>query len=174
MELGKYIACICEGSAEQAIIDILLDHELLIFRRENLIDEKVLRCRSAERFEQDYLRFGYTEPISVIRILDSRREKFKLSKAYISKVKVINIITAPEIEMLIILHEGQYKQYKKSGKKPSEFCRAELKMRNVKQYDFVRDYFEDPSVLKAAIDEYSRISNVKKGEYTLQNILRRE
>ena len=31
MELGKYKACICEGSAENAIMDILLDHDLLIF-----------------------------------------------------------------------------------------------------------------------------------------------
>ena len=26
MELAKYKACICEGAAENAIIDILLDH----------------------------------------------------------------------------------------------------------------------------------------------------
>ena len=34
MELAKYKACICEGSAENAIIDILLDNDLLIFTRE--------------------------------------------------------------------------------------------------------------------------------------------
>ncbi len=37
MELAKYKACICEGSAENAIIDILLDNELLIFSREDLL-----------------------------------------------------------------------------------------------------------------------------------------
>ncbi len=31
MELAKYKACICEGSAEEAIIDILVDNDLLIF-----------------------------------------------------------------------------------------------------------------------------------------------
>ena len=31
MELAKYKACICEGAAEVAIIDILVDHDLLIF-----------------------------------------------------------------------------------------------------------------------------------------------
>ena len=30
MELAKYKACICEGSAEEAIIDILVDNDLLI------------------------------------------------------------------------------------------------------------------------------------------------
>lgn len=31
MELAKYKACICEGSAEEAIIDIPVDNDLLIF-----------------------------------------------------------------------------------------------------------------------------------------------
>ena len=31
MELSKYKACICEGAAESAIIDILVDNGLLIF-----------------------------------------------------------------------------------------------------------------------------------------------
>ncbi len=33
MELAKYKACICEGSAEEAIIDILVDNDLLIFKK---------------------------------------------------------------------------------------------------------------------------------------------
>ena len=38
MELAKYKACICEGSAENAIMDILLDQGLLIFNREEMLD----------------------------------------------------------------------------------------------------------------------------------------
>lgn len=37
MELEGYIACICEGGAEQAIINLLLDAERLIFSREALL-----------------------------------------------------------------------------------------------------------------------------------------
>lgn len=88
IQLGAYIACICEGSAEQAIIDNLLDNHLLIFEREQIIDEDVLRCRDAKTFETRYLRKGFNESVSVIRILDSRRENFKLSKAYEHKVDV--------------------------------------------------------------------------------------
>ena len=40
MKLAKYKACICEGSAESAIIDILVDNNLLIFTREEMLDEK--------------------------------------------------------------------------------------------------------------------------------------
>lgn len=42
MELGEYVACICEGAAEKAIIDILLDNDLLIFSREKMLEEKIL------------------------------------------------------------------------------------------------------------------------------------
>lgn len=78
MKLAKYKACICEGAAESAIIDIMLDNDLLIFRREEILDEQVLRCRDAKTFETRYLRKSFSDKISVIRILDSRREVFKL------------------------------------------------------------------------------------------------
>lgn len=80
MELAKYKACICEGAAESAIIDILVDHDLLIFTREEMLDERVIRCRSAKNFEERYLRKGFSDQISVVRILDSRREDFRLGK----------------------------------------------------------------------------------------------
>ena len=38
MELSKYVACICEGSAEQAIMELLLDANKLIFVN---VNEKV-------------------------------------------------------------------------------------------------------------------------------------
>ncbi len=172
MELAKYKACICEGAAETAIIDILLDNGLLIFEREEMIDEKVIRCRDGKTFETRYLRKGFSDKISIIRVLDSRRENFKLGKAYEHKVDVINVITAPEIEMLIIFNEDKYKEFKKSGKKPSDFCKEDLKMANVKAYDFVRDYFEDVSVLVKAIKKYNEMSKVQNGEFTLLDLLK--
>lgn len=43
LQLGRYKACICEGSTEQAIMDILLDEHLLIFERDDMLDEQVIR-----------------------------------------------------------------------------------------------------------------------------------
>ncbi len=146
MELAKYKACICEGSAEEAIIDILVDNDLLIFNREEMLEERVIRCRSAKRFEERYLRKGFEEQISVIRILDSRREEFRLSKAY--------------------------EQFKRSGKKTSEFCKTNLRMHDVKSYDFVKQYFSTPQLLVKAIKEYRRTANIPKGEYSLSDLLR--
>lgn len=71
MELARYKACICEGSAENAIIDILLDYELLIFTREEMLEEEVIRCREGKKFEEKYLRKGFMEKISVYIVPDT-------------------------------------------------------------------------------------------------------
>lgn len=172
MELAKYKACICEGAAENAVMDILLDEDLLVFSKEEMLEESVIRCRDGKKFEQKYLRKGFAEKISVIRILDSRREKYKIGKAYEHKIDVINVITAPEIEMLIIFAENKYKEFKKSGKKTSDFCKENLKMPDVKSYDYVLDYFSDSRILVAAIKEYHRTAKIPKGEYTLLDLLK--
>ena len=172
MELARYKACICEGAAESAIIDILVDNDLLIFSRSEMLDESVIRCRGAKRFEERYLRKGFDDQISVVRILDSRREEFRLSKAYAHKIDVIYVITAPEIEMLIIHNEGAYERFKRSGKKPSDFCKTDLRMHDVKSYDFVKGYFSNPDTLVKAIKEYRRTANVQNGEYTLLDLLK--
>ena len=78
----KLIACMCEGGAETAIMDILLDNDLLIFNREQLIDETVIPRTSVRTFEKNYLRREYDNKVLVLRVIDSRNEQFNLSKAY--------------------------------------------------------------------------------------------
>lgn len=172
MELSKYIACICEGTAEEVIINILLDHDKLIFSREQLIEEKPLRCRNAKTFEERHLRKGFMDQISIVRVLDSRRENFKISKAYEHKIDIINIITAPEIEMLVIFTEKKYEKFKASQKKPSDFCTQDLGFRGVKSKTFVESYFRDANVLVSAIEEYKRVSHIPRGEYSLADLLK--
>lgn len=172
MLLSKYNACICEGSAEQAIIELLIEEGRLIFSYEDLLEEQVLRCRDAKTFEERYLRKGFDDKITVFRILDSRRENFKLRPVYADKVKVVNVITAPEIEMLIILSEGKYTDFKKSKLKPSDFCKRILHYIDVKSYLFIRDYFADTEKLVAAIREYKRITQKHKNELTLADLLK--
>ena len=123
MRNDNIIACICEGSAEQAIMDILLSHDVLKFRKDELLDEKIIRTRSGAEFEKNYLRKHFKSKVTVYRVLDSRKEKFRLGKLYKDKVDVINVITAPEIEMLIIHNENKYDEFKKSRKKPSDYSK---------------------------------------------------
>lgn len=172
MELSKYVACICEGAAEQAVIELLLDSDKLIFTYDDMLEGEVIRCRGAKNFEDQYLRKGFTDKITVLRILDSRKEKFNLSKAYAAKIDVINVVTAPEIEMLVIFNEGKYTEFKNSGRKPNEFCKVHLKYHYVKSAEFIKDYFSDIDSLVKAIREYKRVSKIRNGEYALADLLK--
>jgi hypothetical protein len=167
------IACICEGAAEQAIIELLLEKNALIFEKHHLLDDKVIRVRSASKFEEQYLRKQFGKKIKVFRILDSRRENFKLSKSYKDKVEVINIITAPEIEMLIIHNEDKYEDYKKSGKDPSAYCKHDLRYPDVKSYEFVKGYFSNVNILINAIKQYRSKARILGNEKTLYDLLRK-
>lgn len=171
--MSKYKACICEGGAETAIMDLLLDQNKLIFSRDELLEGEILRTRKGKEFETRCLKKNFSGKITVYRILDSRRENFKISKAYQQKVEVVNVITAPEIEMLIICNEGKYHDFeKKKNMSPSEYCKSILKMKNIKSVSFVKEYFADVSILEKSLHEYKRISKVRKSEKTIYDLLR--
>ena len=72
----------------------------------------------------------------------------------------------------IILNEGKYSEFKKSNKKPSEFCKSVLGFKTVKTSLFVENYFSNINSLISTIQEYKRISLVRKGEYTLSDLLK--
>ena len=178
MELDEYVACMYEGEAERAVLDILLDNDKLIFSREELLEEEpIARCKPKD-FERRYLRKSFLGKISLLRVIDSRTEQFNLSKAYESKVNIKTIITAPEIEMLIILAENRLKDFikyenkRKHENKPSTFCKEILKYHDVKSYDFIIEYFSDVELLLKAIKEYKRVSKIKKNEYSLYDIIK--
>lgn len=167
------IACICEGGAERVIMDILLDNEFLIFNRKQLIDESVLPRTSVKEFEKRYLRLAYDQKILILRVIDSRGEEFNLSKAYRCQVEVINVITAPEIEMLIIASKDKYEDFCGSGiKKPSEYCKSVLKIKNVKSPAFIKKYFDDPNFLVESIKKYHGVHKQKNNEAALFDLLK--
>lgn len=170
------VACICEGGAESTIIKILLDNNLLQFSSEQLLDGEILGRwdRSAKNFEKNHLKKGFDEKITVIRVLDSYRETFELSKPYRDKVGVINVITAPEIEMLIIINEHKYVEYQrvKSSMKPSEFCKTVLGITDVKSPKFIEYYFSDTEILINALKEYKRMKSMRHGEKCLADLLK--
>ena len=80
MELAKYKACICEGSAENAIMDILLDHDLLIFDREEMLEEEVIRCREGKKFEDSSTGNGAVD--AVIKAIERITKRKGTLKGY--------------------------------------------------------------------------------------------
>jgi len=175
-------AIICEGSAEEAVIEILLENSLLQIEADaNLMEDGPIRVRSAQEFCERYLGKAFEGTVQVYRILDSKREKFSFKtraaeKLYAEKIYVHNIITAPEIEVLLIISENKYDEFLKSNFKPSEFCKVVLKIKSVKNYDYIRSYFDNHEKLLAAIRVYhqKKHKTMKENERTLYDILKSE
>ena len=162
--MNDYVAIICEGKAEKAILDILLESECLIFDKKDLLEEEILyRCK-VKVFESQYLNRNFGErKVEIVRVHDSLTEKFVISKSYQAKIsKISSFYTRPEIEMLIIIAENKYDEYKNkciSNTKPSDYCKQVLKLRDVKKYDFIKDYFKDINRLIDVLREYKRVKN---------------
>ena len=180
IELPDYAmpACMAEGGAETAILDILLDNDLLVFSREALYQKKILPRVGGREFADRYLRYGLSKPLFLFRVIDSKAEKFRLPTAYQKKVTDYRILTRPEIEMLIIISEGKYTEYeryrnsRKSENRPSDFCVEKLRLKDVKKPKFVNDYFADPEKLVSAIREYRRVHKQEKGDYSIFDLLK--
>ena len=83
------------------------------------------------------------------------------------------MITAPEIEILVIVSKGKYDDYCRSSiKKPSDYCKSELKIKNVKSPNFISKYFSEPSFLVDSIKEYHRVHKQKKDEASIYDLLK--
>lgn len=170
----EYVICICEGAAEQAIIELLLAHNSLIFSYDNLVGRKITRKRKASEIQSSFLNRTYQKQVNILRVLDSKSDPFKLSPIYTKRYPVYNIYTHPEIEMLLISAEGQIEKYlqkKKSLYSPSSYC-AEILFpgMNIKSRDFIQHYFANISKLHNAIRIYHEKAR-KQGEANLFHLL---
>ena len=174
----KYSAIICEGAAEEAIIEILLEnHCIIIENDEYLIDNGPIKTRGAKEFCDKYMGKDYGSKIDLFRILDSKRENFNLRTSKYRKIFEENVITPPEIELLIIVSEEKNEDFNRSGlSKPSDYCKQKLKLSNVKSYFFVKKYFSDVSKLLDAIKKVYSIkkSSIPNGFLTLYDLLKDE
>ncbi|MGX7348403.1 N-6 DNA methylase [Aerococcus vaginalis] len=172
------IALIAEGAAEQAILTALLDHHALKFDYEDLIEEKVLRTRSAKSFAKHHLNKSFGEKVTIYRVLDSRKENFNLSPAYSVKVEATyNVRTRPEIEILHIIYHDDYETWSNDKKsiKPSDYAKQHYNdLKNIKSFDENFDFWnKNFNELISVLKKYKSIR--KKGdkdELTLADLLK--
>lgn len=159
----------CEGTAEQIAVEILLDADALVFSRRNIVS--VTRLRKAVDIQAEFLNYDYDWPVCVIRVLDSRKERFKLGNLYENRFPVFSYVTHPEMEVLAIIREGMWSRWHDCHVKPSDFCKQELGLREIKRAEFLKKYW-DAGSLVAAAREYRRLSKVPKGELCLADLIR--
>ena len=168
-----YVLCICEGTAEEAVMDILLDNDMLKLSRSQLINNhKVTRTRKARDIETQFLNIDYSDRgLIILRILDSKREKFLLRKQY-SSYKIFNIYTRPEIEILHIIAEDCGNDFQKKTMKPSAYFKGISSVNTIKRASFIREYYSDPEKLLQAILQYHHHFG-QKDELNLSNLLKK-
>ncbi|WDF82344.1 hypothetical protein PQ472_10695 [Lacticaseibacillus pabuli] len=161
---AELIALICEGGAEKAILTLLLDNDKLKYTWNDLLKSQLFDERSASKFADKHLGMDMSKKVHIIRVLDSRKEKFKLARQYQQKVsRIDNLYTRPEIEVLYLINEDKYDDFERQKnieKKPSLYISKTLHIRDAKKPYIVTAYWSDRvDELVAAIKEYATRSS---------------
>lgn len=165
---GYHAVISCEGTAEQAIVEKLLEEDALVFPNGYVVD--VTRMRKSSDIEEAYLSFDYDWPVCVVRVHDSRKERFRLGRLFVDRFPVESVLTHPEIEILAIIREGEWHQWRKGHLKPSVYCSQVLGMGEVKSAEFLKAYWDVASIKRAA-GEYRRLSKIPRGEHCLADLI---
>lgn len=179
-----HVICVLEGNAEESIIEKLLDNDKLIFRRNDTSEDgKLIRnftqIRKSKNFTEKYLTRDYGEShVNILRIIDSKSEKFNLPRIYHERIadkniRIFDILTRPEIEILVIINEGKYNEFtnRRGGEKASSYCKGELKLKDIKNKKGISNYYRNIDELVNSIKEYNRLHS-HNDEYCLCDLLR--
>ena len=158
----------CEGTAEQVAVDILLEADALVFSEADVVD--VTRLRKSPDIQDKFLNYDYDWPVCVVRVQASSFVCFKLGTLYADRFPVANYGSHPEIEVLAIIREGAWRRWHGGRMKPSDFCKQELGMHEVKREGFLKRYWDADS-LTAAAKEFKRLSKIPKGELCLADLI---
>ena len=170
---GEYVICLCEGNFERAVFDLLLENNYLFFDKSQLGSGLIVdRNRSAKAIQVKYLSYSYDKPVKIIRLIDSKNEKFQLSPSYSYKVNGIHTcLTRRSIEILIIISEGHYEKYTQSKiDSCEEYINRYLGFKDFKSYEFVRQYFSDINKLICVLKQYKKFT--KKKELCIADLLK--
>lgn len=161
----------CEGSSEVQLITKLIEDGYFLFDKKDILDRKPIHARQPKTVMPLINILPISEDITFYRIGDTQKDEFDLScfcGTRIEHIKVVKVCTKPELEILVIINEGLYKEYLKVKSKvsPKQFVKT-----NLTDYTNMGEYLENHSLL-FAIKEYKRIKNKDEGELYLADLLK--
>lgn len=180
----RKILLLCEGKNEEKLLNILLDEDALIFKRDDLIELRPFPIPYNIKHQvivTSILHNG--EPIDIFRVKDSQKDNITIPKEikkYASKERVYDYCTKPEIEMLLIYNENLVDEYQKvkSKIKPKDFAKGNI-VYNGRRYDNSTDFYdiyyggpENKGKLVNNIKGYKKYQTNKKGEKPLADLLK--
>lgn len=176
----KYLL-MCEGSNEERLLELLLDNDKLIISRDDLIGRKPYHIRQLNNpFVKTMLKH-YNKPVIIYRIGDKQSDKFPIPKDLrniVSQDRIFKYCTKPELEILLIINEKLYDEFRKSrNKSPKSFAKENI-IYNRRYYDqssdYLIDYYSEKriSMLIDNLQEYKRIKKHNKDELYLVDLLK--
>lgn len=177
------VLLMCEGVNEEVILNILLDNDLLVFTRNDLIGLRVYAIRQLGHpvIRSELKHYG--SPVKVYRVGDKQNDKLSIPndlKRIVSRNDIYKYCTKPEFEMLLILSEGLEKEYEKVKSKmsPKSFAKSNIRM-NGRKYDqsseFIKLYYGGCNVnsLIESIKKYKKYKKQhEKDELYLADLLK--
>ena len=175
----KYLI-LCEGNNEVCLINLLLKHNKLKIKYDDLVALKPFNARQLTNPTIKSELRVYNKSVIVLWVGDTQHDKLSIPNDLndiVSKERIFKYCTLPELEILLIINEGMYKQYLKSKETPKSFAKRNL-VYNGKRYDqsnnFLEEYYGGKRInlLVKNIQEYKKIKKHKKDELYLSDLLR--
>ncbi|MDD2964980.1 MAG: hypothetical protein PHU33_13615 [Bacteroidales bacterium] len=169
---------LCEGSNEKKIIEILLRHDKLKFTEDDLIGLVPYHARQLNAPVIVPALNMYHGVFDVFRIGDKQNDQLKITRQMKTRIgRVEKYCTKPELEVLLIINEGLYPQFIKSGKsKPKEFAKKYVvyqKRRYDNATEFYESYYGDRAeVLVNNLREYKRLKKHDSDELFLADLIK--
>lgn len=182
----QYKLIIVEGSTDTAFLNVLLDKDLLIYRRDELLLEEPRHCRQIggdPMIIDGIKQIGPNDMVKILRVGDTLTDKLKIPPIIKWKIDLPydDYHILPELEITIIISEGLYGSYekRKSTTSPKAFAKANIKF-NKKRYDcspkWIYDYWErkNPIEIYDALNIYDKKkARAKIGEQTIFKLVRK-
>lgn len=166
------IVVACEGNSEVKLMSLLLEEQRLIFSSRDILDHRPFHIRQPKAIATVLNDLPLREEITFYRIGDTLNDKFDLNcfgELRKEHIKVVNVCTTPEIEMLIIICEGLFNDYSKNK---NEYSPKEYVKTFVKGYVSFDDYIKNHDMI-FAIKEYKRLKKQRrKDDLFLADLLR--
>lgn len=170
----------CEGANEEKLLELLLDSGSLKITRDDLIGRKPYHIRGLNNpYIKSELR-RYNKEVLVYRIGDKQNDKLKIPtelEDIVLRKNIYKYCTKPELEILLIINEGKYKDFLKSGRTPKGYAKENIKI-NKKYYDNSTQFYEEYyggsriKLLVSNIKEYKRIKKHSSDECYLFDLLK--
>ena len=164
----KYLI-MCEGTNEKTIIELLLEHNKLAFTQDDLINLEVYHARQFVPYITSEVKH-YSGDIKVLRIGDKQSDILKIPQEISHDKNIYKCRTSYELEILLIINEGLFKEFLKVKSKVSakDFAKEYIKY-NGKFYDgsceFWQNYYHRRiNNLVNNIKECKRLTKLKKNE----------